>query len=95
MSPQYHVLYNNLFESVPGCDKNQNLDLLNVDWPSIVERQGGSEINYDLEDVDKVPNELHNSWLTEQEIREKRNRELLRNQGCNVVAIPPQNAPIF
>ena len=95
MSPQYHVLYDDSFESVPGCDENQNHDLMNVDWHSLIERQGGSEINYEIEDVDEVPNELHDSWLTEREIREKRNRELLRNQGRNHGQINPTNAPIL
>ena len=95
MSPQYHVLYDDSFESVPGCDEQQNLDLLTVDWHSIIERQGGSEIEYEIEDIDEVPNELHDSWLTEREIREKRNRELLRNQGRNVGNIHPNNVPVL
>ena len=94
MSPQYHVLYDDSFESVPGCDENQNHDLMNVDWHSLIERQGGSEIDYEIEDVDEVPNEIHDSWLTEREMREKHNRELLRNQGRNHGHINP-NAPIL
>ena len=43
MSPQYHVLYDDSFESVPGCDEDQNRNLLQVDWHSLIERQGGSE----------------------------------------------------
>ena len=35
------------------------------------------------------------SWLTKRKIREKRNREALRNQGRNVGRIQPNNAPIF
>ena len=49
---------------------------MNVNWHSLlhslIERQGGSEINYEIEDVDEVPNKLHDNWLTEREIREKR-----------------------
>ena len=95
MSPQYHVLFYDSFESVPGCDENQNHDLMNVDWHSLIKRQGGSEINYEIENVDEVLNELHDSWLTEREIREKHNRKLLHNQGCNHGQINPNNAPIL
>ena len=95
MSPQYHVLYDDSFESVPGCDEDQNRNLMQVDWHSLIERQGGSEISYELGDIDEVPNELHDSWLTEREINEKRQRELLRNQGRNHGQVNPHNAPIL
>ena len=95
MSPQYHVLYDDSFESVPGCDEDQNRNLLQVDWHSLIERQGGSEINYELGDIDEVPNELHDSWLTEREINEKRQREMLRNQGRNHDQLNRQHAPIL
>ena len=68
---------------------------MNVDWHSLIKRQGGSEINYEIEDVDEVLNELHDSWLTEREIREKRNHELLRNQGRNHGHINTNSAPIL
>ena len=72
-----------------------NHDLIYVNWHSLIKRQGGSEINYEIKDVDAVPNELHDSWLTEREIREKHNRKLLHNQGCNHGQINPNNAPIL
>ena len=71
-------------------------DLMNVNWhSSLLERQGGSEINYEIEDVDEVPNELHDSWLMEREIRENRQPEWLRNQGSNHSKINPNNATIL
>jgi hypothetical protein len=96
MLPQYHVLYDDSFELVPGCDENQNHDLMNVHWHSLIERQGGSEINYEIEDIDdEVSHKLHDSWITEREITEKRQREILRNQGSNHGQIHPNRGPIL
>ena len=50
---------------------------------------------YEIEDIDDVTHELHDSWLTEREIREKRQRELLRNQGRNHGQINPNRGPIL
>ena len=93
ISPQFHVLYDDSFESVPGCDENQNQSLLEVDWPRIIDRQGGSEINYDLEDIQEVPDHLHDSWLTEEE-RHAKHLQLNRHARQPIqqapVAIPNQ-----
>lgn len=57
----YHhniMCYDDSFKSVPSCDENQNHDLLQVDRHSLIEREGGPEIDYDVDDVDEVPDEF-------------------------------------
>jgi hypothetical protein len=87
ISPQYHVLYDDEFQTVPGCDENQHQNLLEADWAKVIERQGGGKINHRIEDQDMVPDELDDSWLTQAERIEKQahiaNRTGLRNQVHN------------
>ena len=94
ISPQYHVLYDDEFQTVPGCDENQQQNLLEADWATVIERQGGSEINYRIEDQDMVPDELDDSWLTQAERVEKQariaNRTGLRNQVHNRADVDQQ-----
>jgi len=83
MSVQYHVLYDDQFMSVEGVDEDQECATLDtVDWPSIIQRQGGSEIHYDEADIDFVPDFLDDEWLTnvERHDKEERQRSRQRNQ---------------
>jgi len=71
-SIQYHVLYDDQFMSVAGVDEDQRRGTLNsVNWPSLIQSQGGSDIHYDDEDIYFVPNELSDEWLTPEEILAK------------------------
>ena len=58
LSVQYHVLYDDEFMSVPGVDENQRTTLQQVDWDTLIPRQGRSEVHYDENDIDFVPNDL-------------------------------------
>jgi len=81
MSVQYHVLYDNQFMSVAGVDEDQRRATLNsVSWHSLIQSQGGSDIQYDDEDIDFVPNEVNDKWLTPEEIVAKQARRRRRKR---------------
>jgi len=81
MSVQYHVLYDNQFMSVAGVDEDQRRATLNsVSWHSLIQSQGGSDIQYDDEDIDFVPNEVNDEWLTPEEIVAKQARRRRRKR---------------
>jgi hypothetical protein len=82
ITTQFHVLYDDEFTTVPGCDEEQRLQLDQVDWQALIERQGGSEKTYDEQDQDLVPEHLDDSWLTPEEIRAKQAQQ--RNPGSIV-----------
>ena len=75
MSVQNPVLYDNQFMSVAGVER-ATLDT--VDWPSIIQRQGGSAIHYDEADIDFVPDFLDDEWLTNVERHNKEERRRSR-----------------
>ena len=79
MSVQYHVLHDDQLMSVAGVDEDQERATLDtVDWPSIIQRQGGSEIHYDEADIDFVPDFLDDEWLTNVERHDKEERRRSR-----------------
>ena len=81
MSVQYHVLYDDQFMSVAGVDEDQRIATLeSVDWPSLIQSQGGSDIHYDDEDIDFVPDEVNDEWLTPEEIIAKQARRRRRQR---------------
>ena len=82
MSVQYHVLHGDTFMSVAGVDENQQQATLDsVDWQSIIQLQGGSEIHYDEADIDFVPDHLDDDWLTPDEIQEKQEQRRSRQRN--------------
>jgi Integrase core domain. len=90
ISTQFHVLYDDEFSSVSGCNDAQRLQLEDVDWASIIQCQGGSEVSYDEGDIDLVPNHLDDSWLTPDEIRAKQHD--IQSQNNPVVIRQPAAA---
>jgi hypothetical protein len=88
ISTQFHVLYDDEFSTVTGCDDAQRLHLENVDWASLIQRQGGSELAYDESDIDLVPDHLDDSWLTPEEINAKQN-EINNNPNQVIFRQPP------
>jgi Reverse transcriptase (RNA-dependent DNA polymerase)./Integrase core domain. len=97
ISTQFHVLYDDEFASVAGCDDAERLQLEEVDWASlIVQRQGGSELAYDEGDVDLVLDHLDDSWLTQEEINAK-HHEINNNPNQVIFRQPPtleRNDPV-
>lgn len=105
ISTQFHVLYDDEFSSVSGCDDAQRLQLEDVDWASLIQRQGGSEQSYDEGDIDLVPDHLDDSWLTPDEINAKHNNvnndpsqvifrqppAVVRNDPVDIIIINNQN----
>jgi len=93
LSVQYHVLYDETLMSVAGVDENQQqVTLDSVDWQSIIQHQGGSEIHYDKADIDFVLDHLNDDWLTPDEIQEKQDQRIMmvksssssmRNDSCS------------
>ena len=96
LSFQYHVLYDDKFMSVPGVDENQRTTLQQVDWDTLIARQGESEVHYDEDDIDFVPNDLDDSWLTPAEVEAKRERRwnMQRNQVHHRHGAAPAPHPI-
>ena len=86
-SIRYLSVHDDDFMSVPGLDKDQRTTLNRVDWPNLFACQGGSEIHYDEEDIDFVPNELDNSWLTPKEIVARKDRRRGEQKETKYIAI--------
>ena len=53
LSTQYHVLYDDKFETVEDCDLEQQRTLArNINWQTIITQEGAHEINYEIQDED-------------------------------------------
>ncbi|GFH50753.1 hypothetical protein CTEN210_07229 [Chaetoceros tenuissimus] len=96
LSTQFHVLYDDKFETVEGCTRDQQRQVAqDVDWQRIIDREGAHEINYEVQDEDLVPDFLDDEWLNEEEIRYKREarNERMHRHARNVVPNPNARQP--
>jgi hypothetical protein len=96
VSPQFHVIYDDLFTTVPNAETGGIFDLENFQsqsWARLL--SGGSEL-YIEEEFDErgnriPPPELHDDWLTPGERRvrdEARRTRLLRHAGSGTRLAP-------
>jgi hypothetical protein len=71
VSPQYHVVYDDLFSSVPNAETGGLIEAPTQDsefWRNIISTGYESLVNEE-EDDDAVPQEISNDWLTDEERR--------------------------
>ena len=71
ISPQFHVLFDDFFQTVQGVDEHQEVDLQSFDWDSLVLRFGTDNSMDPTISKSMIPT-LSNEWLTEEEVRQKR-----------------------
>jgi hypothetical protein len=83
VSPQFHVVYDDYFSSVPNAD-NGGVEAVvtdNVDWESLIEsgRERHVELELDLNGNQINIPELDAAWLTPDEIQARQQRERSRS----------------
>ena len=99
ITPQFHVLYDDYFQTVAGTDAEQAVDLERLDWDGLI-RTNGTDRAFDESEVDEVP-DISDEWLTQDEItaRQQRRVRFARQHVPTVTRTPirPRNirpAPI-
>ena len=61
ISPQYHVVFDDYFQTVRGATDRVNVDLTAIDWDHFI-TPANSELYFDETDVDHPPPPLHADW---------------------------------
>ena len=95
VSPQYHVVYDNLFTTVPNAESGGLLDLQNFNadsWSRLIEtglERVIDDIEYDCRGRRLLP-ELHDDWLTDFEPRLRNDRRAIRRRRRQAPADTPR-----
>ena len=61
ISPQYHVVFDDYFQTVRGATDAEVVDLNAIDWPNFI-TSTNTERYYDDSDEDNPPPPLHDDW---------------------------------
>jgi hypothetical protein len=95
VSPQYHVVYDDLFTTVPNAESGGLLDLQNFNadsWSRLIEsglERVIDDIEYDRRGRRLLP-ELHDDWLTDFERRLRHDRRAIRRRRRQAPADTPR-----